>query len=159
MPPGTAPGTATIIVTSGDGIISAGSAQVALVAPSLFSANSTGKDAAAGFALRVRADGSRENSPITRFDSAQNKFVPAPIDLGPSTDQVFLVLFGTGFRFRSSLAAVSATIGGANSEVLFAGDQEVSWDWIRPTSASRARSPGVAMLTSRSRLTGRARTF
>lgn len=123
VPPGTAPGTATIIVTSGDGIISAGSAQVALVAPSLFSANSTGKDAAAGFALRVRADGSRENSPITRFDSAQNKFVPAPIDLGPSTDQVFLVLFGTGFRFRSSLAAVSATIGGANSEVLFAGDQ------------------------------------
>ncbi|MGE0128039.1 MAG: hypothetical protein AB7U82_08165 [Blastocatellales bacterium] len=123
VPPGTAPGLATIIVTSGDGIISSGAVQVASVAPSLFSANSSGKDAAAGFALRVRADGSQENAPINQFDSGQNKFVPAPIDLGPSTDQVFLVLFGTGFRFRSSLTGVTATIGGVGSEVLFAGDQ------------------------------------
>jgi uncharacterized protein (TIGR03437 family) len=123
VPPGTASGPATIIVTSGDGIISIGAAQVATVAPSLFSANSNGKDAAAGFALRVRADGSRENAPIARFDSAQNRFVTTPIDLGPSTDQVFLVLFGTGFRFRSSLAGVTATIGGVGAEVLFAGNQ------------------------------------
>jgi uncharacterized protein (TIGR03437 family) len=122
-PPGTASGQAIIIVTSGDGIISTGAVQVASVAPSLFSANASGKDAAAGLALRVRADGSRENAPIARFDSAQNKFVTTPIDLGPSTDQVFLVLFGTGFRFRSSLAGVTATIGGVGAEVVFAGDQ------------------------------------
>lgn len=123
VPPGTASGPAIIIVSSGDGIISTGVAQVASVAPSLFSANSNGKDAAAGFALRVRANGSRENAPIVRFDSAQNKFVTTPIDLGPPTDQVFLVLFGTGFRFRSSLAGVTATIGGVGAEVVFAGDQ------------------------------------
>jgi uncharacterized protein (TIGR03437 family) len=123
VPPGTATGPATIVITSGDGVVSIGSAQIATVAPSLFSANSSGKDAAAGFALRVRADGSRENAPIARFDSTQNKFVTAPIDLGLSTDQVFLILFGTGFRFRSSLAGVTATIGGVGAEVLFAGEQ------------------------------------
>jgi uncharacterized protein (TIGR03437 family) len=32
------------------------------------------------------------------------------IDIGPDTDQVFLLLFGTGLRFRSSLANVSLQI-------------------------------------------------
>jgi len=39
------------------------------------------------------------------------------------TDQVYLVVFGTGIRHRSSLASVIATIGGANAEVSFAGAQ------------------------------------
>jgi len=42
--------------------------------------------------------------------------------LGPETDQVFLVPFGTGFRFRSSLSAVTVKIGGADVEVLYAGE-------------------------------------
>jgi len=39
------------------------------------------------------------------------------------TDQVYLVVFGTGIRYRSSLASVIATIGGAKAEVSFAGAQ------------------------------------
>jgi len=35
---------------------------------------------------------------------------------------VYLVLFGTGIRGRSSLAAVSATVGGVAVPVVFAGD-------------------------------------
>ena len=46
-----------------------------------------------------------------------------PVDLGPEADQVFLVLFGTGLRARSSLAAVSARIGGAEAQVTYAGPQ------------------------------------
>ena len=50
-----------------------------------------------------------------------------PIDLGPdlgsNSDQVFLVLYGTGFRFRSSLANVTARIGGEVATVHFAGAQ------------------------------------
>ena len=46
-----------------------------------------------------------------------------PIDLGPTTDQVFLVLFGTGLRYRSALSAVSANIGGTDTTVTFAGAQ------------------------------------
>jgi uncharacterized protein (TIGR03437 family) len=46
-----------------------------------------------------------------------------PIDLGAESDQVFLVLFGTGIRFRTQLSAVTASIGGVNAPVIFAGDQ------------------------------------
>ena len=64
--------------------------------------------------------------PIVRLDS-QNQFVLIPIDLGPdlgnATDRVFLVAFGTGFRFRSSLNAVTAIIGGTPAQLTFAGAQ------------------------------------
>ncbi len=123
IPAGTAAGAATITITSGDGGISSGAVQIANVAPSLFAANANGRDVAAGFALRVRADNSREDLPINRFDPGQNRFVSVPIDLGPASDQLFLILYGTGFRFRSSLSGVSATIGGVNSDALFAGPQ------------------------------------
>ncbi len=46
-----------------------------------------------------------------------------PIDLGPENEQVFLILFGTGIRFRSSQAGVTAMIGGAEAQVLFADVQ------------------------------------
>jgi uncharacterized protein (TIGR03437 family) len=39
------------------------------------------------------------------------------------TDQVFLVLFGTGIRGRGALSAVTAQIGGTDCEVTYAGPQ------------------------------------
>jgi uncharacterized protein (TIGR03437 family) len=51
------------------------------------------------------------------------KFFAVPIDLGPETDLMFLTAFGTGIRFRSSLSTVTASIGGVNAEVLYAGPQ------------------------------------
>ena len=45
----------------------------------------------------------------------------APIDMGPATDQIILELYGTGIRGRSSLGAVSATIGGVSAIVDYAG--------------------------------------
>ncbi|MGH9845419.1 MAG: hypothetical protein ACREEM_42440 [Blastocatellia bacterium] len=42
---------------------------------------------------------------------------------GPESDQVFLLLFGTGIRLHSSLSTVSARIGGADAQVTFAGAQ------------------------------------
>ena len=93
------------------------------VAAGLFAANSDGQGPPAGYAIRVKADGAQVNEPITRFDPAQNKFVLTPLDLGPSGEQVFLVLFGTGFRAVSSLSAVSVKIGGDNAQVLYAGTQ------------------------------------
>ncbi len=102
-------------------MIATGVAQIAAVAPGLFSANATAQGVAAASALRVRADGSQSYEVVAQFDQAQNKFVALPIDPGPATDQVFLVLFGTGIRFRSSLSAVTAKIGGADADVLYAG--------------------------------------
>jgi uncharacterized protein (TIGR03437 family) len=76
---------------------------------------------AAALTLRVRPDGSQIYGPIAQFDAAQNKFVSVPIDLGPDTDTVFLVLYGSGIRFRSSLTALQASIGGVSAQVDYAG--------------------------------------
>ncbi len=119
-PPGMADGLATVISTSGDNKIAVGSLQVTRVAPGIFSANSDGRGVAAAFILRVKPDNSQVNEPILRFDSAQARFVSAPYDLGSDADQLFLVLFGTGYRYRSSMAVVSATIGGTNAQVTYA---------------------------------------
>ena len=101
-------------------IIAGGLVEVASVAPSIFTANSAGSGLAAAQIFRIKANGEESFEPIVRFDPGQNAFVAIPIDLGLPTDQVFLVLYGTGLRFRSSQAAVSVTIGSTPSEVLFA---------------------------------------
>ncbi|MCI0339507.1 MAG: hypothetical protein L0226_18190 [Acidobacteria bacterium] len=123
MPSGVVNGTATITITSGDGLVSVGTVQISTVAPGLFAANANGEGVASAAALRVSADGSQRFEPVARFDTAQNKFVSVPIDLGPPTDEVYLVLYGTGFRFRSSLSATNVLVGGEAAAVSFAGAQ------------------------------------
>jgi uncharacterized protein (TIGR03437 family) len=69
----------------------------------------------------------------------------APIDLGPEVDQLYLVLFGTGFRRRSALSAVSVKIGGVDVTINYAGPQLqlVGLDQINPARPSRASSPSA----------------
>lgn len=124
MPEGLASGTATIVVTNGEGKLAVGTVNIAPVAPSLFAANANGREVPAAVVLRIRQDGSQVYEPIATFDQAQNKFVAAPIDFGVTTDQVFLVGYGTGLRGRSSLGAVKVKLGGTDSEVLFVGAAE-----------------------------------
>lgn len=124
VPPGAFTGNALLRVFSGSGAISTGSINVARVAPGLFSANASGQGVAAAIILRLKADGSQIFEPVGQFDTGQSRFVHVPIDLGPETDQLFLILFGSGFRNRTNLGAVSATLGGASSEVLYAGPAE-----------------------------------
>ncbi|MGH9846116.1 MAG: BACON domain-containing protein, partial [Blastocatellia bacterium] len=124
MPAETAAGAATITVKSGDGAISVGTVMISLATPSLFTANANGQGVAAGVALRVKADNVQVYEPIARFDSTQNRFVPEPIDLSNANEQVYLVLYGSGIRYRSSLSAVTVTVGGLNHPVLFAGAVE-----------------------------------
>jgi uncharacterized protein (TIGR03437 family) len=123
IPPGTAAGAATVIISSGDGALSTGTINIVTVAAGLFAANADGQGAPAAYVVRVRSDGTQINEAITRFDPTQNKFVLTPLDLGPPGEQVVLVLFGTGFRAVSSPATVSVQIGGENTEVLYAGTQ------------------------------------
>jgi uncharacterized protein (TIGR03437 family) len=117
---GTAPGTAIVTITSGDGKVSAGLAQIAAVAPGLFGANANGQGVAAAYAVRVKPGNVQSNEPIARFDPAQGIFVAVPLDLGPESESVVLVLYGTGLRHRSSITAVSVKIGGVESPVGFA---------------------------------------
>lgn len=123
IPPGTLTGSATVTVTTAAGAALIGNVEMQIVAPSLFTANATGRDAAAGFALRFDANNASTSLPINVYDSTLKKFVTTPLDLGASSDRTYVVLFGTGIRFRSSLANVGATIGGEPAAVEYAGIQ------------------------------------
>lgn len=116
-------GAITLSVTTSDGRTISEPVYAAPVIPSLFSADATGKGLAAAVALRIKANGEQVYEPVTRFDPTQNRIVAVPIDLSNANEQVFLILYGTGWRNRSSLSAVSATIGGAAPEIIFAGAQ------------------------------------
>ncbi len=123
VPPDTAVGTGMATVTSADKVVATGLVQIAAVAPGVFTADASGRGFPAATVFRVRADGSQRYEAVVRFDTAQNKLVAVPIDLSSTTDQVFLILYATGIRFRSALTAVSATVGGVNTQVLYAGAQ------------------------------------
>jgi len=114
------PATITVYRSSGDSFSE--DVRIAPVAAGLFTANSDGQGVPAAVTLRI-GRGMQIYEPISRFDSGQNKFVATPIDLGPEDDQVFLLLFGTGIRNRSSLDKVSVKIGGVDAPVNYAGAQ------------------------------------
>ena len=96
---------------------------IAAVAPAFFTADTSGQGLPAAVVFRLKADGTQSYEALAEFDPTQNRFVPKPIDLGPETDQVFLLLFGTGIRGRTSLDAVTMKIGGVNVPVSFASAQ------------------------------------
>jgi uncharacterized protein (TIGR03437 family) len=121
VPSGAASGNAMIIVSRGTGIVSSGFVNINAVAPSLFSANSNGKGVASAYALRVKPDSTQINEQIATFDQNQGVFVSTPIDLGTATDQVFLVLFGTGIRHVSSQNGVTVSVGGTVLSPSFVG--------------------------------------
>jgi uncharacterized protein (TIGR03437 family) len=122
IPAGTAAGLATVTLTSGDGSLSGGNITIAGVAPGVFAMNANGQGVVAAVALRVRGTAQTYEA-IARYDSATSRWVSTPIDLGPTTDQVFLIFYGSGFRGRSSLANVLARFAGVSGEVSFAGAQ------------------------------------
>ncbi|MGH9671681.1 MAG: hypothetical protein ACRD44_00740 [Bryobacteraceae bacterium] len=90
-----------------------------LTAPGLFVVDAEGL--AAAQVLRVRAGGEQTVEQVVQFDSARNRFVAVPIDLGPETDQVYLLLYGTGIRGRQG--DVTLLMGGVEVPVIFAGPQ------------------------------------
>ncbi|MDQ3011605.1 MAG: SBBP repeat-containing protein, partial [Acidobacteriota bacterium] len=126
IPAGTAEGKATITVTNttanGQNVQTSATVLIEKTAPGLFAANANGKDVAAAIVVRVKSDGSQTFEPVAQLN-AQNILVPIPIDFGPASDQLFLILFGTGWRNRSAVEKVAAQVGGVNAPVLFAGAQ------------------------------------
>jgi uncharacterized protein (TIGR03437 family) len=123
IPIGTASGNATITVTNSAGGVSLGSITVADIAPGIFSASADGVGLAAAQALRVKLGNVQTYEEIARYDSTLSKFVAIPINLDTTTDSVYLLLYGTGIRFRSSLANVRVTIGGQVCQLDYAGAQ------------------------------------
>lgn len=124
IPADVAQGPALVTVQDEAGNITGGGMiDIAPISPAVFSANSSGKDLAAANIQRVRVDGSQSFEPIATWDTAQNKIVPVPIDMGEEGEEVYLVLYGTGIRSRIDLISVRATVNGEDTEVLYADTQ------------------------------------
>lgn len=70
--------------------------------------------------VRLR-DATSSFKPLVRF--VNGSAVVTPIDFGPPSDELFLLLFGTGIRGRSSPAAVRALVDDVEVPVEYAGPQ------------------------------------
>ncbi len=121
IPPDTATGAATITVTSGNGSVSTGTAQIERVAPGLFTFNADGAGVVSAVARRFRNNQELASEAVAQLNE-QNRWIPRPIDLGLETDLVILEMFGTGFRSHSDTpTAVTVKIGDTNAQVFYAG--------------------------------------
>ena len=110
VPRGAAMGKAIAIISSADGVIGATSMEIEPVAPSLF----TTADGVTPAAVlqRVKANGSQSYEALS-----------GSIDLGAESDQVFLLLFGTGMRGTAGFRKSAAFAADRELEVVFAGPQ------------------------------------
>jgi uncharacterized protein (TIGR03437 family) len=121
VPEGLETGRAEISVRNQSSVVSSGVASIEAVAPSLFTANSSGEGVAAALFLIVAPDGS-QSAPLVFECAGAGQCTPAPVDVSSGND-IYLLLFGTGFRNGASLDQVSVTVGGQPVPVLYAGPQ------------------------------------
>jgi uncharacterized protein (TIGR03437 family) len=133
VPPGVATGNASVTVSVNGDPVSFGTAKIAAIAPGIYSADSSGKGLAAGSVYTRHSDGTSGTVAITS----------ASIDLGATTDQVTLELFGTGVRNHS--AQVTCKIGSVTAPVTYAGPQGafVGLDQINVSVPSTLRGAGT----------------
>ncbi|HMV87041.1 MAG TPA: YHYH protein [Blastocatellia bacterium] len=115
VPDSAAAGLATVTITA-NGVSVPGAINIQPVYPHLF--QFTGEGLAAAYVLRVR-NGQQLTEPV--FQITNGQVTPAQIDLGPATDDVYLIAFGTGLGKTAPQVAV--TIGGVNVMPLYAGAQ------------------------------------
>ncbi len=122
IPPGTMAGSATVTINNGDVAVASEAISVALTAPGLFTADASGKGWAAASIQRVK-NGVSKYEPVVSFNAAQNQFVPNPVDLSIADEDVYLLLYGTGVRYRGALPDVKVLVDGIETPVTFAGRQ------------------------------------
>ena len=121
VPPEVAAGQGRVRVERADRETAEHALEIAAVAPALFSANGDGRGPAAGIWVIVRADGRLETQfAFTPDRPSGSRAAAAPIVSSPS-DQVFLMLFGTGIRGGASETA--ALIDGAPAPTAWVGPQ------------------------------------
>ena len=122
VPAGTAAGVAQFTISNGSAATLTAAGMVQSVAPTLFSMSGDGRGVAAANAIRVTAANPQTQSLVPVFQCAGPVCDSTPIALSPNA-AVYLILYGTGIRNRSSLAKVTANINGTDVPVLYAGPQ------------------------------------
>lgn len=123
IPPNAADGDAEVVVTSiaanGDQIVSRGQVKIAPVVPAIFTANASGSGAPAAVTGRVNASGQFVFDATLPFEPDPlhpGQFLPAPIDVGTTSQPAFLILYCTGAR-NAAAGSVKAVIGGVEVPV------------------------------------------
>jgi uncharacterized protein (TIGR03437 family) len=119
VPSGVALGAAQVEITAGNGARSVGPLQIASIAPGIFTADGR---LAVGTALTVNAQGAQTSQSLVQYNSSTATFTAVPINLGPSTNTTYLVLYGTGIR-DATLSSITITIGDQTVAPLYAGLQ------------------------------------
>jgi uncharacterized protein (TIGR03437 family) len=113
IPTGTATGAATVSTQDQNGTTQTSTIQIGSVSPGLFALNGSGLIAA--WVLPVISGTQQPLQPV--YQIASGSVSPLPINLGPSTQQVYLEMYGTGIRNANG---VTATVGGLGVPVLYA---------------------------------------
>jgi len=117
IPPGTAPGTATVTVTTASAAFTA-TITVTNSAPGIFTANDNGAGPLAAQVVSV-AQGGAQTYTNTAAMTGQS-FANAPISLTPAGNTFYLLLYGTGIRFGS---VITVSINGTTYTPTYAGAQ------------------------------------
>ncbi len=146
-PPGLATGVATFTITGGPGSPLTAIGAVGQVAPALFSMSGNGSGIAAATAIRVNAGSPAQQYPVALFDCSASPCQALPVDLGIDTP-VYLTLYATGIRHRTSLDDVLVTIDGVSVPALYAGPQPqfAGLDQINVPLPLDLRGSGVASI-------------
>jgi uncharacterized protein (TIGR03437 family) len=117
LPPGLVTGPAHIAVESPSGLVAEGDITIVTSAPGILVFNASGL--AAANLVRVKPGGINITEDVFMLQSGA--VVPKPISFG--TDNLVLVLYGTGIRGRTSLNNTIVTIGGVAITPAYAGVQ------------------------------------
>jgi len=115
LPAGAADGAATIALRRGGETVATAIVRIGRVAPGIFTANSSGEGAPAGFAVYASFGKQQQVDLFERFGGS-TRWEPAALDVGDGSQDVYLVLFGTGFR-NAALGRINATAGGVSIPV------------------------------------------
>jgi uncharacterized protein (TIGR03437 family) len=126
VPAGTVAGNAQFTISNGSAasLTTTGTTTgiIQSVAPTLFTMSGDGKGVPAANAIQVTTAAPQTQSSVPVFQCTPSGCESTPIALSANTT-VYLILYGTGIRNRSSLANVTININGTDVPVLYAGPQ------------------------------------
>src|SRR5208283_983653 len=126
IPAGTAAGTATVTIHNQNGTIQSTTIQIGGVSPGIFELNGAGLVAA--WVLPVISGTQQPLQPV--YQVASGNAIALPVSLGPATEQVYLEMYGTGFRnaktFTATVGGLSVPVLGAAATSQFVGEDQVN---------------------------------
>ena len=148
VPAGTALGPASVKLTTSAGAIVSGTLEVGKVSPGLYTANAGATGVAAGFWIRVAANGTQSSGLLFDPSKLVGSRDAVPVDLGAPGDQIFLSLYGTGFRnatrATATFAGFSVSVYGFGAVGLYQGEDVIN---IGPVPRSVAGYGAESLLT------------